>query len=153
MEIIIERSRTRTEPLAAFLQGHHEELAPTAPPESRHALALNELLNPPVRLFTAQLGRDLVATGALKDLGHGHEELKSMRTHPGRRGLGLGRRMLNFLLEDARRRKVHRVSLETGSADFFRPARTLYLSEGFETCKPFGDYTDDPHSVFMTRVL
>jgi putative acetyltransferase len=46
-----------------------------------------------------------------------------------------------------------RVSLETGSAEFFAPARGLYRKFGFDYCEPFGDYRLDPHSVFMTREL
>jgi putative acetyltransferase len=46
-----------------------------------------------------------------------------------------------------------RLSLETGSADFFLPARRLYAKFGFEVCEPFADYRPDPHSVFMTRTL
>ena len=150
---MIERVRVRTEELASFLSAHHDEMAPTAPPESRHALALDGLLAPSVRLFTAQLGRDLVGTGALKELEPGHEELKSMRTDPGHRGQGIGRRLLAFLVEDARRRSVVTLSLETGSADFFEPARALYRAHGFRECGPFSGYAEDPHSVFMTLRL
>ena len=45
------------------------------------------------------------------------------------------------------------MSLETGSAPAFAPARSLYESFGFTYCPPFGDYVDDPNSVFLTRVL
>jgi len=46
-----------------------------------------------------------------------------------------------------------RMSLETGSADFFAPARGLYAKFGFTYCQPFADYTVDPNSVYMTRTL
>jgi len=45
------------------------------------------------------------------------------------------------------------LSLETGSYDAFTPARSLYARFGFDECPPFGDYTLDPLSTFMTRVL
>jgi putative acetyltransferase len=45
------------------------------------------------------------------------------------------------------------VSLETGSMDFFIPARSLYARAGFVPCGPFGSYAEDPYSVFMTRSL
>ena len=51
------------------------------------------------------------------------------------------------------RRGYRRVSLETGSQEFFRPARTLYAKYGFRECGPFGDYRLDPNSVFMTLEL
>ncbi len=43
--------------------------------------------------------------------------------------------------------------LETGAMDFFLPARTLYQSAGFDYCRPFADYQEDPNSMFMTKVL
>jgi putative acetyltransferase len=46
-----------------------------------------------------------------------------------------------------------RLSLETGSAEFFAPARRLYEKFGFEYCEPFADYRPDPLSVFLTRTL
>jgi putative acetyltransferase len=57
------------------------------------------------------------------------------------------------MLEEARRRSYTRLSLETGSAAAFEPARCLYASFGFAYCGPFADYVDDPHSVFMTKAL
>jgi putative acetyltransferase len=35
----------------------------------------------------------------------------------------------------------------------FRPAQRLYESFGFTYCGPFGDYVEDPNSVFMTLRL
>ncbi|GAA1097424.1 GNAT family N-acetyltransferase [Tsukamurella spumae] len=138
--------------LAAFLAAHHADMAPTAPPESQHALALDELRMPHVRLWTCHEGGALVGTVALAALESGHEELKSMRTAPRARGRGIGRRLLAHALEDARTRGVERISLETGTQDFFAPARALYAAHGFVPCGPFGDYLDDPNSVFLTRV-
>jgi putative acetyltransferase len=76
-----------------------------------------------------------------------------MRTMPAARGRGVGSRMLGFLLDEARRRQYRRVSLETGSQDYFAPARRLYARHGFVECGPFGDYVLDPCSVFMTLPL
>ena len=135
--------------LSAFLQAHLDELRPTAPAESRHALDLDALRQSHVRLWVAWDGESIAATGALAVLDSGHEELKSMRTAPPMRGRGLGRLMLEHLLEDAAARSVQRISLETGSMDFFAPARRLYESAGFHECPPFGGYSKDPNSVFM----
>ena len=46
-----------------------------------------------------------------------------------------------------------RLSLETGSWDYFRPARALYARHGFVECLPFADYAPDPNSVFMSLEL
>ncbi len=134
-----------------FLRGHLDELAPTAPPESRHALDLAALQAPGVRLWVAHYRGEIAATGALAALEPGHEELKSMRTEPRRRGQGIGARLLGHLVEDARRRGIRRISLETGSMEFFAPARALYVKAGFVLCPPFGSYKEDPNSVFMTK--
>lgn len=139
--------------LTEFLQAHLDDMAPTAPAESRHALDLAGLRAPGVRLWVAHDGPDIVGTAALAAIEPGHEEIKSMRTDPARRGEGIAARLLDHVLADATRRGVRRVSLETGSMDFFAPARALYARAGFTTCSPFGGYTEDPHSTFLTRAL
>lgn len=149
----IERADFDDPRLVDFLQAHLDDLAPTAPPESRHALDLAALRAPGVRLWVALEGAELVGTGALSALDSGHEELKSMRTDPARRGRGIATRLVGHLVDDARSRGVRRLSLETGSMEFFRPARALYARLGFVECPPFGAYRADPDSVFLTRLL
>ena len=61
--------------------------------------------------------------------------------------------MLEHILAEARRRSYTALYLETGSMDAFTPAHRLYEAYGFSYCGPFGDYVDDPHSVFMMRSL
>jgi putative acetyltransferase len=61
--------------------------------------------------------------------------------------------LLTYILEEAVRRGYARLSLETGSAEAFEPARQLYANFGFAYCGPFADYVEDPYSVFMTREL
>jgi putative acetyltransferase len=139
--------------LAAFLQAHLDDMEPTAPPESRHALDLAALRGDGVRLWVGTEGADLVATAALAALAEGHEELKSMRTDPARRGRGLAAQMLAHVLADARSRGVARVSLETVSMAFFEPARRFYARAGFVACPPFGSYVEDPNSTFMALDL
>jgi putative acetyltransferase len=153
MSIIIERVEAATPDLAAFLHAHQADMEPTAPAESRHALPFDRLLVPGVRLFASFDDGRPVATGALAALDDEHEELKSMRTDPDVRGKGLGRAMLAFLIADATARGIRRISLETGSMEFFLPARTLYARAGFVGCPPFGSYRPDPLSTFMTLAL
>jgi putative acetyltransferase len=153
VDIEIVRADFDDQRLLTFLQDHLSDIAPTAPPESQHALSSTELRESSVRLWVAIDGPDLVATGALAPLDAGHEELKSMRTDPRRRRAGIARMMLEHLIGDARGREVRRISLETGSMEFFAPARALYASAGFEPCEPFGCYRADPNSTFMTVTL
>ena len=139
--------------LADFLQAHLDDMEPTAPPESRHALDLTALRGDGVRLWVGHADGGIVGTAALAPLEDGHEELKSMRTDPERRGSGIGSDLLAHLLADARARKVERISLETGSMAFFAPARAFYRKHGFVECAPFGRYAEDPNSTFMTQSL
>ncbi|WP_424935227.1 MULTISPECIES: GNAT family N-acetyltransferase [Bacteria] len=153
MTIRIDRARSSTPELEAFIVAHLQDMEPTAPEASRHAQGTARLLAPDARLLLAFDDDALVGTGALVPVEPGHEELKSMRTAPSHRGRGIGAAMLGALLDDARSRGVGRVSLETGAADFFWPAHRLYAKAGFEECEPFGAYVDDPHSLFLSLRL
>ncbi|KYH43769.1 GCN5 family acetyltransferase [Branchiibius sp. NY16-3462-2] len=139
--------------LRTFLQAHLDDMAPTAPPESRHALDFTALQSPEVRLWVAQDASQIIGTVALARLTPVHEELKSMRTEPQRRGSGVGTQLLHHALTDARSRGIQQVSLETGSMEFFAPAHALYRKAGFVECPPFGSYSEDPNSIFMTLRL
>ncbi|SFO63962.1 GNAT family N-acetyltransferase [Amycolatopsis rubida] len=151
MPLLIERADFADPRLRAFLQSHLDELAPTAPPESRHALDLAALQRPHVRLWTVLDDQRIVGTAALAALEPRHEELKSMRTDPVRRGRGIARTLLDHLFQDAKDRGIERISLETGSMDFFAPARALYTRAGFTPCAPFGSYRDDPSGTYLSR--
>jgi putative acetyltransferase len=76
-----------------------------------------------------------------------------MRTATASRGLGVATAVLRHLSGLAAERGYARLSLETGTQDFFAPARRLYARHGFVECPPFGDYAPDPHSTFFTREL
>lgn len=139
--------------IVAFLQAHLDQMHATSPACSVHALDLSGLRAPGMRFWSAYDDGELVGCAALKDLGSGHVELKSMRTAPHRTRQGVAATVLAFVLDQARAGGATRVSLETGSQDFFAPARRLYARHGFVECEPFGDYRPDPNSTFMTREL
>ncbi|UOE46115.1 GNAT family N-acetyltransferase [Agromyces larvae] len=136
-----------------LLADHLADMHAESPPESVHALDVSGLAAPNVTFWVIAAGDDLLGCVALKELDPGHGELKSMRTDAAARGLGLGARLLEHVLDEARRRGYSRMSLETGPQDFFRPARRLYAKYGFTECGPFADYGPDPLSVFMTMEL
>jgi putative acetyltransferase len=137
----------------ALLAEHLDSMHQLSPPESVHALDLAGLLTLDITFWTIWNQRELLGCGALKELSVSHGEVKSMRTVSAHRREGVASAMLRHILEEAERRSYHRVSLETGSAPAFAPARNLYESFGFTYCPPFGNYVDDPNSVFLTRVL
>lgn len=131
------------------LAGMHAQ----TPAESVHALDVSGLRHPSVTVWSAWRSGEIAGIGALARLGAEDGELKSMRAVEAQLGTGVGRAILRHILEQARREGLRRVWLETGSDPAFLPARTLYVSEGFVECEPFGDYLPDPASTFMTRAL
>jgi putative acetyltransferase len=124
-----------------------------SPPEDVHALDIDGLLDPAVTFISFRDDGQLFGVGALKELDPGHGELKSMHTAQAARGRGTGRAMLSHLIQTARDRGYTRLSLETGSAEGFQPALSLYKSAGFRYCEPFADYEPSTFSVFMTLEL
>jgi putative acetyltransferase len=137
----------------ALLNEHLKSMYELSPPESVHALDLDKLRKPGITFWTAWEGSLLVGCGALKELDRKHGEVKSMRTPSALRRKGAGRAILAHIIEIARSRSYERLSLETGSHEAFTPAQTLYESFGFARCGPFGEYRDDPNSVFMAMRL
>lgn len=139
--------------IAALIAAHKALMLEHSPPESSHALLLEGLRRPDIRVWSMWSGELLVGCGALKELDARAGELKSMHTLASHRGRGLGKQMLEHLIEEGRRRGYEALYLETGSMAGFEPARRLYASYGFELCDPFGEYGLDEHSVFMSLAL
>jgi putative acetyltransferase len=124
-----------------------------SPPESIHALGLEELKKPEISFWTVWDGEQLMGCGALKEFDRQHGELKSMRTASTHLRKGVARAVLKYIIDEARRRGYTRLSLETGSMEAFLPARKLYEKFGFHYCPPFADYAEDPNGLFMTKEL
>jgi putative acetyltransferase len=143
----------RRNDVVALLLEHLDDMRATSPPESIHALDVDALAVPGITFVTARDGDVLLGCGALKELSADHGEVKSMRTTTAARGRGVAASVLGWLLAEARTRGLSRVSLETGTQDYFAAAHRLYLRHGFVDCEPFGDYTLDPHSRYMTIAL
>src|SRR5262245_34822592 len=139
--------------IAALVAEHLASMREVSPPESSHALDLEELRKPDVTFWTIWQSGTLIGCGALKELDAGHGEVKSMRTVQGQVRKGVATLMLQQIIAEARRRGYRRLSLETGSMAYFEPARRLYRKHGFKDCPPFNGYVEDPNSVFMTLQL
>ena len=119
-------------------------------PGSAHALDVTGLQAPGISFWTIWEDETLLGCGALKRLAADHGEVKSMHTAQSAHRTGVGSAMLCHIIATARARGMARLSLETGSWDYFAPARALYARHGFVACGPFADYVLDPNSVFMT---
>jgi putative acetyltransferase len=139
--------------IVAFLDEHVRQMRSITPLESKHALDLDGLRKPDVTFWTVQDEGAVVGCGAIKRLDAFHAELKSMRTSTTRKRSGIASRLLAHIIAETEGMGFTRLSLETGSDDFFLPARRLYEKFGFGYCEPFADYRPDPNSVFMTRRL
>lgn len=83
-------------------------------------------------------------------LGAEHGELKRMFVHPSARGQGLARRLLARLEAEALAAGCAFMRLETGP--YQAEALALYAC-GYQRRGPFGDYPEDPYSVFMEKAL
>jgi putative acetyltransferase len=139
--------------IARLLERHLAHMAEHTPAESIYALDLDALRAPDITFWSAWEEGELVGCGALRELALDHGEIKSMHAAQERRGEGIGKRIVAFIIDEAQRRGYARLSLETGSMAGFEPARRLYAGFGFAPCGPFGDYAFDANSVYMTRTL
>lgn len=139
--------------VAKILTEHLTDMYAVSPPESVHALDLDKLRQPNITFWSVWDGNQLAGCGAIKELDATHAEIKSMRTANAYRGKGVAIKIMEHILGVAVERNYQRLSLETGTQDFFLPARKLYERFGFEYCGPFGDYKEDPYSAFMTKEL
>jgi putative acetyltransferase len=129
---------------------HSRDMYLTTPAESVHTLSLNELRVPAVTFWTVWMEDSLVGCMALLQLDDTHAEIKSMHVVKAYRGQGIAQEMMKYLLNESAQRGLQRLSLETGVENYFAAARNLYSKNGFTFCQAFGNYKEDPLSVFMT---
>jgi len=136
----------RTKGLLAF---HLMGMQANSPPESVFALDLSGLLDPAVTVWSAWAGERIAAVGALKMLGDGTAEVKSMRTQPDFLRRGAGAAILDVIIAEARARGLTRLSLETGSGPTFEPALSLYRRRGFTDGGAFSGYEKSAFNQFL----
>jgi len=143
----------RNKEVIALLQEHHEDMLSHSPVESVHALDLNALEAPDITFWSFWINNKLAGVGALKEIDAEHGEIKSMRTSTNHLRQGVAGKLLEHIIEQANIRSYKRLSLETGTMGAFIPAHKLYQLFGFQECEPFGDYKEDPYSMFMTKSI
>lgn len=131
--------------IALHLAGMHEH----SPPGHVFALDLGGLKARGVTIWSAWAGERIAGIGALKLLGDGGGEIKSMRTHPDYLRRGVAAVMLDHIIAESRQRGLARLSLETGSGPAFEPALQLYRRRGFADGPPFGDYQRSAFNQFL----
>jgi len=91
---------------------------------------LDKFMPPDGRLLLGYVGEDLAGIACLKILTPSIGEIKRMYVRPSHQKAGLGRTLLNQLLQEAQHIGYQRVRLD--SARFMREAHQLYRSVGFK---------------------
>lgn len=149
MTIDIRPDDLTSQEMADLIAAHAQTMLAASPAESCHFLPIDGLRQPSISVWSMWEDGALIGCGALKQIEARQGEIKSMHTRAHLRGRGLGRLMLEHILSAAKDRSYTDIWLETGSMDAFVPARKLYESYGFRYSGPFGEYAEDPNSVFM----
>jgi len=136
-----------------FLINHFIELRSVSPEGSAHVLDIAGLKDPSIKFWSLWEENDLMGSGALKFLDKEHGEFKSIRVSDNFRGNGNGTKVINHLIDEAKKLNIKRLSLETGAGNFFLTARKLFTKCGFEPCEPFSHYKKDINSIYMTMLI
>ena len=136
-----------------LLTKHFIELRAASPEGSAHVLDIQGLMVPSIKFWSLWKNDQLIGCGALKFLEKNHGEFKSIRIHDDFRGKGNGAKIINHLINEAKKLDIKRISIETGAGSFFAPARKLFENCGFRPCEPFAHYKKDINSLYLTKLL
>ena len=130
---------------------HFIELRSASPKGSTHVLDIAGLKDPSIKFWSLWVENELMGIGALKFLNKEHGEFKSIRVSDRYRSKGYGLKVINYLINEAKKLNIKKLSIETGAGDFFLPARKLFQRCGFTPCKPFAHYKEDVNSVYLSK--
>ena len=150
MPLTIEFADPKHPEIISLLQQSHALMQSLYSAEENHFLSVDALCAPHIQFFGARLDGRFVGCGALA-LMEGYGELKSMFTDPSARGQGVAKSILAAIEREAQLHGLDRIALETGW--LLKEAVALYRRLGFRRCGPFGDYPDNPASLFMIKDL
>tara|TARA_B100001063_G_scaffold148052_1_gene138207 strand:+ start:66 stop:533 length:468 start_codon:yes stop_codon:yes gene_type:complete len=136
-----------------LLTTHFIELRAASPEGSAHVLDIPGLKISSIKFWSLWEGEKLFGCGALKFLDKNHGEFKSIRIHNDFRNKGKGIKVIEHLIEEAKKLDIKQISLETGAGKFFDPARKLFKKCDFKPCKPFAHYKEDVNSIYLTKLI
>ena len=136
-----------------LLKKHFIELRSVSPAGSTHVLDIDGLKDPSIKFWSLWENNKLIGCGALKFLEKAHGVFKSIRVADEFRKKGIGERIINHLIEEAKKLEISKLSIETGAGEFFAPARKLFNKFGFKKSEPFAHYKVDPNSCYFTLDL
>ena len=132
---------------------HFIELRSVSSKGSTHVLDIPGLKDPSIKFWSLWDNNHLIGCGALKLIGESHGEFKSIRVSDDFRYKGIGNKIISHLIIQAKKLGIKKLSIETGSGNFFLPARKLFEHFKFTECKPFAHYKEDPNSCYYTLDL
>ncbi len=134
----------------ALLKKHFVELRSVSPAGSTHVLDIAGLKDNTIKFWSLWENNEIIGCGALKFLEKGHGEFKSIRVADNFRKKGIGEKIINHLILEAKKLNIVKLSVETGAGNFFQPARKLFYKFGFKECPPFAHYKEDPNSCYYS---
>lgn len=123
---------------------------PLYPPESHYGIDIAALSAPNVLFAVARDAHGTALGCGAIVVTPGYGELKRMFVRPQNRGQGVAAKVLTFLESEAAARGCTAFMLETGISQ--PEALAFYARAGYARRERFGDYPDDPFSVFMQKV-
>ena len=133
-----------------LLVKHFIELRSVSPEGSTHVLDIPGLKVKSIKFWSFWEKNELIGCGALKFLNKDHGEFKSIRISDKFKNKGLGIKIIEHLILKAKNFNIIKLSVETGTGDFFIPARKLFTKCGFKPCKPFAHYKEDLNSCYFS---
>ena len=136
-----------------LLNKHFAELRSVSPAGSTHVLNIAGLKDQSIKFWSLWKNNEIIGCGALKFLEKNHGEFKSIRVTDKFRKPGIGVKIIDHLIEEAKKLEISKLSIETGAGEFFLPARKLFSKFGFKACPPFAHYKEDPNSCYYTLNL
>jgi len=150
MIIETKRADPRRDDYVRLLQASDEYAASLYPAESNHMLDIETLIRPQMNFFGVMV--DGVVKGCGGFWAHDdYVEIKRVYIDPTARGLGLSRKLMTVLEDEARTMGFKIARLETGISQ--PEALGLYKAIGYTDRGPFGEYKLDPFSVFMEKAI
>ena len=134
-----------------LLNKHFVELRSVSPTGSTHVLDIAGLKDQTIKFWSFWNNNDLIGCGALKLLDKNHGEFKSIRVSDKFKKKRNGEKIINHLIEKSKKLQIKKISIETGTGNFFESARKLFNTTGFVPCSPFAHYKEDSNSCYYTK--
>lgn len=151
MTVEIKLERPDTPDAIALIQELEGELEGFYPSESRHGLSVQKLIQLNVAFFITRKDGLPAGCGGVQFFGKEYGEVKRMYVRPAFRGFGLAKLMLEELSKHTKENGIYKLRLETGIHQ--KDAIALYRKWGFKEIAHFGEYNEDPLSLFFEKEI